>query len=415
MNETKYLEYKKEVTTTFLKTVCAFSNYEGGTIVFGIDDNGKVIGLDDLGSTSLQIENMINDNIDPNPTYFININSRKKTIELKVEPGDNKPYLYKNKAYKRNNTATIEVDKFELRRLVLEGSDTSYDSLDVSRDDLSFNVLEGKLKEKLKIEKLDKDILKTLRLYVDGKYNKAAELFADMNNFCGIDCVRFGESINIFKERKIIENVSIIKQYDEALDFYKRYYKYEEIIGSYREEKESIPEAAFREALINAIAHRTYDIEACIRVAMWYDKIEIYSVGGLPSQISEDDYLNGHISYLRNPIIGDILNRLGYIERFGTGVKKIKEAYKNSFSKPRFEFADNAIKITLPLFDDINLNKDERYVYDLTSPVNMVSSGDIADLTGFSKSKTKEILKKLVDENYLEIEGNGRGTKYKRG
>lgn len=414
MNETKNLEYKREITNTFLKTVCAFSNYDGGTIIFGIDDDGNIVGIKDLDKSCLQIEDMINDSIDPNPEYKLERNIKDKTISLIVYEGEDKPYLYKGKAYRRNDTSTIEVDRTELRRLAREGSNISYDSIPTKKKDLKFTYLEKILKEKIGITKLDENIFKTLKLYTNNKYNIAAELLSDHNSCEGIDCVRFGENINIFLERETIKEISIIEQFDKAVEFFKRYYEYEEVKGFYREKREIIPEAAFREALINAIAHKSYDVNAAIRVAMWYDKIEIYSVGGLPRNISEEEYLRGNVSILRNPIIGDILRRLDYIEGYGTGVRKINDAYRKSFSKPVFEFTPNCIKITLPRLEDNNLKGDEKIVYDLTSSIHLVSSGELAYDTGFSKTKTKEILKDLVENNYLEIEGNGRGTKYKR-
>lgn len=414
MNESRFLEYKREISQGFLKTVCAFSNYDGGSIIFGIDDNGVVCGFKDLDKACLQIEDMINDNIDPNPDYIIEKDINNKTINLIIYAGENKPYFYKGKSYKRNDTSTIQLESIELKRLIIEGMSSSYDALISNKKDLKFNILEKAFKEKIKIEKLSEDVLKTLKLKVDDKYNIAAELLADENDSFGIDIVRFGDNLNIFLERETINNVSLLTQYDKALSFYKRYYQYEELIGSKRVIKEVIPEIAFREALINAIAHRTYDIKAAIRVSMWWDKIEIYSPGALPRDISEEEYLKGNVSILRNPIIGDILNRLGYIEKYGTGIRKINEAYRKSFSKPIFEISDNQIKIVLPRIEDNNLNGDQKIIYDLTSKINLVSSGGLAYQTGFSKTKTKEILKKLVDENYLEIKGNGRGTKYKR-
>ena len=112
MKENRKLEYKENVTNTFLKTVSAFANYDGGTIIFGVDDNGKVVGLEDLDQQCLEIENRINDSIKPKLDYSISTNNSEKTISLDVESGIHKPYLYKSKAYKRNDTATVEVSSY---------------------------------------------------------------------------------------------------------------------------------------------------------------------------------------------------------------------------------------------------------------------------------------------------------------
>ena len=110
MRETRILEFKETITNTFLKTVSAFSNYDGGTIYFGIDDEGNIKGLPDVKQACLDIENKINDSISPQPNYMLEIQNNNRTIKLTVQSGLQKPYLYKSKAYKRNDTATIEVD-----------------------------------------------------------------------------------------------------------------------------------------------------------------------------------------------------------------------------------------------------------------------------------------------------------------
>lgn len=124
MRETRIIEFKETITNTFLKTVSAFSNYNGGEIYFGIDDNGNVKGIADVKQSCLDIENKINDSISPQPDYTLEIQN-DSTIKLTVKSGIHKPYLYKSKAYKRNDTATIEVDTFEFPRLILKGKNVS--------------------------------------------------------------------------------------------------------------------------------------------------------------------------------------------------------------------------------------------------------------------------------------------------
>ena len=79
MRETRDLEFKQSVSKTFLKTVSAFANYGTGTILFGVDDDGEVIGLEDPVGDALKIENMINDSIDRCPaTLFLSMNKQKR-------------------------------------------------------------------------------------------------------------------------------------------------------------------------------------------------------------------------------------------------------------------------------------------------------------------------------------------------
>ncbi|WP_336153845.1 ATP-binding protein [Fusobacterium polymorphum] len=414
MKESKELKLKSTITNTFLKTVSAFSNYNSGKIIFGIDDNGKIIGLENIEELCLDLENKINDNISPKPDFRFIKDTKKNIITLIVEEGFNKPYLYKGKAYKRNDTSTVEVDKVELNRLTLLGLNQYYEELKARKQDLEFKVLKKELEEKLSLKDFSKDILKTLNLYDDKNgYNNAAELFADKNNFAGVDIAKFGKNIDEILDRNLFINMSIISQFQKTLEVFNRYYKYEQILGSERIEKELIPEKAFRETIANALIHRTWDVNSNIRMSMYEDKIEISSPGGLPSGISEKEYLNGQISQLRNPILANIFFRLKYIEMFGTGIRRINESYKDYSVKPAFEIFENSIKITLPIITTrLFLTTDEKIVMDILEKGAILSSSEILKMTELKKDKLNRLLKKLIQKNYIDVIGNGRGTKY---
>ena len=184
MRETRTLEFKETITNTFLKTVSAFSNYDGGTIYFGIDDDGNIKGLKDVKQACLDIENKINNSISPQPNYTLEIQNNDQTIKLTVKSGIQKPYLYKSKAFKRNDTATIEADTLELSRLILEGKNISFEELPCRQQELSFEILHRKLKEYIQIEAFNQDTLRTLNLYDNNNgYNNAAAILADTNYF----------------------------------------------------------------------------------------------------------------------------------------------------------------------------------------------------------------------------------------
>ena len=414
MKESKELELKSTITNTFLKIVSAFSNYNTGKIIFGVDDNGKIIGLENIEKLCLDLENKINDNINPKPDFRFIKDTKKNIITLIVEEGFNKPYLYKGKAYKRNDTSTVEVDRIEFNRLTLLGLNQYYEELKARKQNLKFEVLTKELEEKLSLKNFSKDVLKTLNLYDDKiGYNNAAELFADSNTFSGIDIAKFGKNIDEILDRNLFVNISIISQFQKTLEVFNRYYKYEQILGSERIEKELIPEKAFRETIANALIHRTWDVNSNIRISIYEDKIEVSSPGGLPSGISEKEYLNGQISQLRNPILANIFFRLKYIEMFGTGIRRINESYKDYAIKPAFEIFENSIKITLPIITTkLFLTTDEKIVMDILEKGAILSSGEILQMTEFKKDKLNRLLKKLIQKNYIDVIGNGRGTKY---
>ena len=415
MRETRILEFKETITNTFLKTVSAFSNYDGGEILFGVDDDGNIKGLSDVKQACLDIENKINDSISPQPNYTLEIQNNDQTIKLSVKSGLQKPYLYKSKAYKRNDTSTIEVDTLEFSRLVLEGKNIRFEELPCKDQELSFEILQSNLKEKIQIETFNKDTLKTLNLYDDvNGFNNAAGLLADKNHFPGIDIVKFGENISIIQKRITFENTSVLDIYEKALSVFRDYYQYEVIQGADRKMVEKIPEAAFREAIANALIHRVWDVDLQIRVSMFDDRIEVVSPGGLPSGITEDEYLSGKLSVLRNRNLANVFYRLGFVEIFGTGITRIKQVYSEASVKPSFEVSENAIQIVLPVYEEsTNLTLDEKVVYKLLSRNMLKSMSEIAPYISFGKSKTTKLLKDMEQKGVIAIEGKGKGTKYR--
>ncbi len=412
MKENRFLEFKSEVSNSFLKTVSAFSNIGTGTIKFGYNDDGSVCGISNIDKTCLDIENKINDSITPNPNFKFELDYNNKTIDLIVYEGLNKPYLYKSKAYKRNDTATIEMDHLELQRVILEGKNMYFEELPYDGK-LEFNYLKKIFKEKLNVE-LNIDIFKTLGLIdKNGKYNNAAAILADQNNFSGIDIIKFGDNINEIMDRGTLNGKSIFEQYDFAFDYYNKNYVYELIDGPERKVIHKIPENAFREALANALIHRTWDDTPNIRISMLKDRISITSPGGLLSSVSKEEYLNGQVSKLRNPIIAHIFFRLKMIEMFGTGILRIKDLYKKLPVQPEFKIYDNSITVDLPTIDSkLNVTKDEQKILDYLNKGILATSGDIVIGTGLSKDKVLRLLKNLINNGYVKVNGIGKATKY---
>ena len=213
------------------------------------------------------------------------------------------------------------------------------------------------------------------------------------------------KNISIIQKRATFENVSVLEEYDKTIDVFRDYYQYEIIEGTDRKKMEKIPEAAFREAIANALIHRAWDVEARIR-------IEIVSPGGLPSGITEDEYLAGKLSVLRNRILANVFYRLGFVEIFGTGITRIKQLYETGLKKPDFEISENTIKIVLPVLEkDLNLTDDERLIYKNLSKTMLKPISEIVSHVPFGKSKTTDILKSMIKKGAVKVEGRGRGTK----
>ena len=215
MRESRTLEYKENLSSnTFLKTISAYANYGEGKIIFGINDQGNIIGITDPVNGCLNLENKINDSLSPVPEFRLEI--QENTIVLTVYEGRYKPYLYKGKAYKRNDSSTVEVDRLEYNRLILEGCNQTFEEITSFNQQLTFAKLETEFTRVMGIEKINKDILKTLELYSDQSgFNNAAALLADDNQFTGIDIIRFGDTIDEIMDRESLENISILSQLEK--------------------------------------------------------------------------------------------------------------------------------------------------------------------------------------------------------
>ena len=414
MNESKTLEFKENIlSNTFLKTVSAFANYRTGQIIFGVADNGAVLGIPSPESACLSIENKINDSIKPSPEYTLKI-QENSTILLTVYEGLYKPYLYKGKAYKRNDTSTIEIERLEYNRLILEGRNQSFEELPSPEQNLTFSRLEQEFIRIMGIQQLNRDILKTLELYSDKEgFNNAAALLSDHNRFKGIDIIRFGESIDEIMDRETFDGISVLSQLEKSVQIFRKYYQYEKIEGTSRKTIDKIPEKAFREVIANALVHRLWDIDASIKISMFADRLEVRSPGGLPAGISKEEYLNGQISLLRNPILGNVFFRLKHIEKFGTGILRINNAYASALEKPAFHIFENSITVVLPvMIGDNSLTDTEKRIVDLLKKNYVMSRQELEKATGLKKDSVIRLLNSLIRRNIIQKTGKGRGVRY---
>lgn len=412
--ESRSLEYKENMdSNTFMKTISAYANYGNGVIIFGITDDGRVKGVSNPEKAALNLENKINDSMNPVPEYSIEIRG-DSTVALTVYEGNYKPYLYRGKAYKRNDSATIEVSRMEYGRLVLEGQDKSFEEIPAAGQQLKFSQLERELVRVTGISGLSTDILKTLELYSDkAGFNNAAALLADENTFMGIDMIRFGAGIDEIMDRETFEKMSIISQLGESIRIFKKYYQYEKIDGAERRTIEKVPEKAFREAIANALVHRLWDVNASIRVSMFEDRIEISSPGGLPAGISEEEYLNGQVSILRNPIIGNVFFRLKYIEKFGTGIMRINHAYERALEKPSYRIFANSICVSLPVITlQDGLSEKEKVILRLIRKKGTAARSILEQESGMGRDAVIRVLNELLKRNIIAKRGKGRGTRY---
>lgn len=411
--ESPTLEYKETMTKTYLKSVSAFANYGDGEIVFGIADDRRIVPIEDPEQLCLDIENQINDSFSPCPEYSLRINE-DGTVSLFVKKGEFTPYLYHGKAYKRNDSSTIEVGALERARLILRGRHMSYEELPCNKSDLRFETLQRFMKERLGVEEISLSILKSLGLYDDKLgYNNAASWISDSNEAPGLDIVVYGDSLDEFKRRMTLSRISLLDQYEKAMGIYEEECAYEKIEHGSRDRVESVPRAAYREAIANSLIHRQYDVRANTKVEIGKNGVTITSPGGLMEGMREEDFLQGSFSMPRNEKICSLFLRLRLIEALGTGISRINRSYSAYLQKPSFFVREESVTVYLPRTDRLLLNENEKTLIGKMRRNMFYSRAEIEKLTSFNKSTIIRILNSLIGKGAIIKEGEGKNVVYR--
>ena len=416
------LEVKKP--KSWLKSVSAFANGVGGVLIFGIADDDSVVGINDVKKAMEVISEQIKVKMDPTPEVLLkeHLVDGKEIVTLEVYRGEETPYYYVGEgnytAYVRIGNESVMATATDLKRLVLRGKNRTYDSLvtDYSFDDYSFSKLKAAYYKKTKKSMEMKDFESFGIVDKNEMLTNAGALFADESPvYCSrLFCTRWN---GIDKASGIIDALddeeytgSLILLLEEGMNFARRnskkMWKKE---SDRRVEYPEYPERSIFEGLVNGLVHRDYlDMGSEVHIDIFDDRMEIYSLGGMPdgSVIQERDPLMVP-STRRNPVLADIFNRLGYMERKGSGFGKIiggyefqinyDESKKPSFRSDRYQFT-----VIMP-----NLNYDvpqdlmDVQIIKLIRNDKKISTEKIADVLGVSTKTVKRHIKKMNNVRYV--------------
>lgn len=360
---------EKRKPKSWLKSVSAFANGIGGTLFFGIDDNRNIIGLEDTQGDAEAISRSIKERITPVPNFVLSpeIENDKTILVLSVSSGRNTPYYYKAdgimEAYIRIGNESVIAPDYVVNELILKGENRSYDSLstDKKKSDYSFTLLEATYLEHTGLHFEASDYISFGLANEDGFLTNAGRLMTDQHNVYNsrIFCTRW----NGLNKGSIFDDALDDKEYEGNLiyllqsgcEFIRNNSKVRfEKKARYRVDKPDYADRAVTEALVNALIHRDYLVLGSeIHIDMFDDRVEIYSPGGMyrGQQIQERNILEVG-SIRRNPIIADLFHRMKYMERRGSGLKKIIDetaklpGYTDSL-KPEFRSTPSEFHVTL--------------------------------------------------------------------
>lgn len=360
---------------SWLKSVSAFANGRGGKLIFGVKEDNTILGLSDYQEVSENISEIIKIKMDPNTEFDMEIKEidGKVILILSVFAGKNTPYFVvdggSRTAYKRIGNQSVPANRIDLFNLSLKGEHISYDSLESKKrlENVRFKELSIEYRNRTEKEFEEKD-LKSFGLVNDeGNLTIAGALFADDYQVyqSRVFCTRWNGLTKANGRIDALDDVefegNIIYLLKAGFDFVKRNSKKMWKKGPvYRIEYPEYPERAVQEALVNALIHRDYSVIGSeVHVDIYDDRLEIYSPGGMydGTFVQDLDPLNVS-STRRNPIIADVFARMDLMERRGSGLRKIIEAYEAEENykeelKPEFKSTESSFTTILK-----NLNYD---------------------------------------------------------
>ena len=350
--ETNRIENKEQLNEEFEQEVIAFLNYkEGGIIYVGVRKNGQVVGVQDVDLTQLQIKDRIKNNIQPSTLGLFDVVvetiDNKEVIKVVISSGTEKPYYLRKKGrtpegcYIRVGSSKERMTERMIDDMYSKRIKNTLKEIDSPRQELTFNQLKIYYEEHGL--KLNDNFLQNLDLLTsEGKYNYNAFLLADENNV-SIKLVKYLGT----NKMDLVENqeygyrciITATQRILDRLDAENTIYAKIEYKG--RKEVEMIDKAALKEAVINAVVHNDYSYGNSPIIELYSDRIEITSAGGLPQELSQEEFLEG-VTAPRNKELIRVFKDVDLIENIGSGVLRILDAYDKSC----FKFMDHFLRVT---------------------------------------------------------------------
>ena len=368
----KKLMLERKDPTSWLKSVSAFANTQGGKLLFGVANDGSLAGLADAQGDAEFISETIKMQMDPVPEIDLSIHEEegRRFVVVDVRSGSETPYYVFVKghrdAYTRIGNESVRATAVELKRLVLKGSHRSWDSLDTPfrRKDYSFEVLYATYHESTRLSFAEQDFQSFGLVADNGCLTNAGALFADHSpiRHSRMFCTRWN---GLTKSNGVMDAIDddefsggLISLLEKGFDFVRTNSKkkWRKTLKG-RVEYPEYPLDAVRECIVNGLIHRDYlELGSEVHIDMFDDRIEIFSpggmMGGVPVQNVADIRKVG--SKRRNPVIADLFQRLELMERRGSGFGKILDAYIDASERigcrvePVFLSDSSDFVVTLP-------------------------------------------------------------------
>lgn len=365
--ESETIEFKKSTAQLrrAAETLCGMLNGNGGRVLIGVTPEGRILGQTISDKTLREIAEILQKFEPPAniEQQRVRTNGDKEVLVLKAIPNpEARPYVVDGRAYQRVGSTTSLMPQETYQRLLSERahSRTRWENQPAERYDIAkldseeilrtvrLGIAAGRLPESTGT--IIPDILERLELSQEGKLNNAAVVLFGTRYMpdypqCQLRMARFrGLDKSEFIDQRQIEGHSFTLL-EEAMLFLRRHLPIAGRIvpGLFEREDEPLfPLVALREALVNALCHRDYTIfGGAVSLAIYDDRLEIWSDGTLPFGLQPEDLKRDHPSRPRNPLIAKVFYLRGIIERWGRGTQKIIELCVKA-GHPEPEFGEQA-------------------------------------------------------------------------
>jgi predicted HTH transcriptional regulator len=357
------IEYKsdidgKEAGKDFKAEVVSFLNSRtGGTILLGANDDGTEVQFASASEKRKkyqeweeQLANWITNAFEPEVIGLIHVNPAVTPMDIKVSGGLNRPYYYKDGegfnpkgVYIKVGSTKRRASAEQIKRLLISGVAHLWEQQQSEFAKLDFGYVHGVL-AKLGIEFSEPG----LEIRKPGEsYNNLGLLLSDQNPSVTKVAVFEGTKVDTFLDKKEYAG-SAAEQIDKTLEYMRLVIRERNVItgAPQRTVLPDYPSKAVRESVLNMYGHRDWTMRSDIRIFVFDDRIEFYSPGGAPDNLTIKQIING-ASVKRNPLLIKVLDKLDYIENYNSGIQRILEEYEGFPKTPEFFTDDALFKVTL--------------------------------------------------------------------
>jgi ATP-dependent DNA helicase RecG len=362
MRENQHVEWKESWRDECLRWICGFANAEGGTLVIGRNDQGMAVGVNNARKLLQDLPNKIRDVLGIMADVRLVKEKGKEVIEIQIEPYPS-PISYKGEYHYRSGSTKQELKGAALERFLLKKRGRHWDDApEPSFTPKSCSAAALKLFKDRATEsgRMDRTVLRDTREVILGNLElterhglkrAACLLFSDrpeqyvsgawikIGFFVTDDDLRYQDEVhgNLFEQAEKTLNLLRAK-------YLKAYISYE---GLQRKERFLFPDAALREALLNAVVHKDYSSGIPIQISVYEDRIVLWNPGNLPDDWTLEKLMGKHPSCPFNPLLANAFFRAGYIESWGRGIEKIqRDCREHGIEPPVYDFGMAGLMLT---------------------------------------------------------------------